>query len=719
MITILAEKPDVGKKIAAALDKITLKDGRTVAFSELKANEREIKAQQSADGYLRICFKGQDCCVTWGFGHLCELKQAKDYNAAYADWSKLPLPFTRGSYEVQLRQIPSAKDKSGYNDKVKKQFSVIKELFNKSECIINATDYDREGEVIFSYIYELAKCTKPVWRVCFASQTREGVCGAFEHLLKGADRKRVEEAGRMRGLADWLVGSNLTAAMTLRQDSPTVLSIGRVQTPTLNMLVERELAIRGFVREKYLVPEAVFTTDGGESYKGEYACRKRFTALCDVNAILSKMNGKKGVVKDVSKKRQLREVPQLYSLSALQMDANSKYGMTLKETLNAAQALYDGGYTTYPRTDSRFLTQDMEPVVNNVLDALCTLSEYALLIKGRTRRFEREKYFDDKMVESHFAIIPTGSIPTSLPKQQKDVYDLIARSLIRMLYRAAVIQSVKVSTEVEGELFCSTGSAIEDAGWMVVGGGAKESPLPELAMGETVTGKYAVAEKETEPPKRYTDKALLAAMMSAGKDLQDEELKKILADPSVSGIGTPATRDAIIETLITRGYIARDKKALRATDAGVSLIQSLPSDTIKSPEMTAKWEARLHDIEQGKDSSVQFLHDIETSLGVWCREIGGAAAEGAKESGAGLVCPTCGKSVVAMKWGWGCSGYREGCKFAVNRQIAGKHLTEAQVRRLIQKGDTGMLNGFRSKAGKPFSARLVLDEKQKVVFRFS
>ncbi len=369
MITILAEKPDVGNKIAAALDKITLASGKEVSFASLKANEKSVKQQQYKDGYLRIRYAGQDCFVTWGYGHICGLNEPEDYNPAFKFWQNRPQPFIPDPYQLKIKEGQE------------KHFDLIRRMFLKSDYIINATDFDREGEVIFSYIYEMTGSKAPVKRVCFASQTKEGICDSFADLKEWSEVKNVEAAGRMRGIADWLVGLNLTTTMTLHNHvKGSSLSLGRVQTPTLKMLVDRELAIRDFHPEKYWTLEATFKTGSNDSYSATHKT-KRFSDKASVDAILQRIAGKSGVITDIVEKKEEKNPPQLYSLSALQMDANAKYGMTLKQTLDAAQALYDGGYTTYPRTDSRYLTEDMVSTVNGVLDGLARKESYAALVE--------------------------------------------------------------------------------------------------------------------------------------------------------------------------------------------------------------------------------------------------------------------------------------------------------------------------------------------------
>jgi len=303
MITIVAEKPDVGNKIAAALDHIELEGGKTVEFKTLKANEKAVKAQQNKDGYFKITWQGQECFVTWAYGHLCELKQAADYNSQYKYWSRMPLPFIPGEYEIKLKSNP---DRS-WEKKLHKQADLVKDLMNRSDLVINATDCDREGEVIFAYIYQYAGCTKPVKRACFSSQTKEGLIEGFTTALKdGSEMKATETAGRMRGIADWVVGANITAAITLKSYGKGVISVGRVQTPTLAMIVDREKAIREFKSEPYWAIEGTFTAKSGESFKAKHS-REKITDKSEAEKIFEKVNGKPGTVTDIKKKAQKKE----------------------------------------------------------------------------------------------------------------------------------------------------------------------------------------------------------------------------------------------------------------------------------------------------------------------------------------------------------------------------------------------------------------------------
>lgn len=708
MITIYSEKPDVGKKIAAALDCITLSNGKQISFDRIKDNDKSIKAQQFKDGFLKITFECEETYVTWGYGHLCELQNAYDYNADYKNWRNLPMPFIPDEYKVKVK------------DGTKKQFNIVAKLFAKSRLIINATDYDREGELIFYYLMVAANCKKTFKRAHFASQTKDGIIEAFSHLKSADQVKPMTDAGRARSIADWVVGCNLTVATSLKYNNSGVLSIGRVQTPTLNLLVERELAIKNFTPEKYYTVEALFSTTSGEKYRGEHS-KKRFDSLAEAKAVIDKIRGKDGVVKDVSKKVITKEAPLLYSLSALQMAANSKYGFTLAETQNIAQELYEGGFTTYPRTDSQYLTEDMEPTINKTMDMLEKIPEYASFVSGKQRRYNKKRYFDNSKVTSHFAIIPTLTIPLNLTPNQQKIYDLIARSVIMMLYGPAKIERTSVITDVIGQEFVSSGSVLLDKGWMIVDNVSKDDVLPILTVGEKVSGTYEAKEKETEPPKHYTDKTLIAAMISAGKDLDDEELKKVM-NAGIKGIGTEATRAAIIEALIKRGYAERKKKSVVATEKGIALINILPLKEIKSAELTAMWESKLNDIAEGKGNFDKFIKDIELTTKEWCNKINTTdnkkSISSSESTESSILCPVCGKPIVKRNWGWGCSGYKDGCKFSISLTIAGKKLTDKQVETLIKERETHVIKGFKSKTGKEFEAMLVLNDENKIIFEF-
>ena len=699
MITVLAEKPDVGIKIAAALGGIKTADG-FISFEQLNTKKRQVQSE-SVKGYLETTFNGNPCTVTWGLGHLCELYQAQDYNPSYRNWRVLPIPFIPEQYKIK----PNSK-------KAITQLKLIKSLFAKSDYIINATDFDREGEVIFSYIYEYTKCKKPVKRVCYSSMTKNGFQKAFSHLLNGSDMKNTEAAGRMRSIADWVVGANLTAAMTVKHPGSGILSIGRVQTPTLRILVDRELEIRNFVPTPYYTISAVFTTCHKTSYRASHTTEK-FMTLDELQMEMTHLeqNRDKGIVLEIKKTIVKKWMPHLYNLSGLQMEANSKYNMTLKQTLDTAQSLYSKGLTTYPRTTSQYLPEDMGPSIVKVINILKQNPEYSDLIQDRPVPTHSKYWYDNSKVDSHFAIVPTGAVPKGLSAAEAKIYDLICRSVIRMLYGPAEIEETRVMTDVDGSLFKTVMSKILDPGWYAVDGRPKLTEPVELKEKERVIGEFQSIATETQPPKRYSDKTLLGAMISAGKFLDDKTLSSILDDPDVGGIGTSATRDSIIETLIQRKYIVREKKVFHATDKGIDLIRSFPVDVVKSPEMTAVWEKRLNGIASGTENADQFKSDIEKELTFWCDKVKEAPAGCIQsESKIELNCPICGTKLKKKSWGYACSG----CSFTLGT-IAGKKLTADQMEALLTKGKTGKISGFRSKAGKPFSAILIWNKEKKSI----
>lgn len=687
MVTIYAEKPSVAKTIVQSIG-----CGKT----------------ENKTGYILTQFKGEPCCVTWGVGHLCELKQAVDYNSDYKNWKNLPLPFVPASFETKIKT------------KVKEQAKIVENLFKKSDWIINAADADREGELIFYYLMQTLKCKTPFKRVILKSYEKSAVIDAFDNLLSFEDVKDITDAARARGVADFLVGSNLTVAMTLSCGTRDVLSIGRVQTPTLNILVQREKEIRAFSKTLYYEVSGNFVTEKDKAKYSGMLDGDRIFSKEEADKIAADTNGGLAEIIDIEKTVCDKSLPYLYNLSGLQMDANGVYGFSLDKTLKTAQSLYEKGLITYPRTDSVFLTKDMAGTVKGILEKLKSVPEYSSLISSTDiRNFGH--WFNDSKVKSHTAIIPTKSIPSSLSPDEKKIYDLVCRSVIYVTCNAAKIEKTTVKTQVNGYIFISKGSVVVDKQWLAVSLSAtKETFLPVLSKGEKSTAECVVETKETKPPKRYTDKTLVAAMNNAGKYIEDEEYKKILDSEAVQGIGTEATRAGILQTLIAREYVVREKKTLVPTEKGMFLIDAIPIDEIKSPIYTAQWERRLSLIADAKDNYDSFVSDIIKQMTLWCSRLTSSvkSVDYKKETSAGLSCPLCSKPLIKYKWGWGCSGYKNGCKFSVNAVIAGKKITDANVKALIKKKKTGKISGFKSKAGKPFTAALVMDKEGKISFSF-
>lgn len=733
MVAIYAEKFDVGVKLAATLGGFDY-NGTHVTMKNVEKLKEELEKNVKRKGLINTTFEGKNYCITWGQGHMCGLKQAKDYNEEYANWSKMPMPFFPDNYEIKIREgiDRETRKPTGEADPwTVRQLNIIQEAFDNCEYIINATDDDREGETIFAYVYEILNCRKEYKRIKMDSQTEDGLLTAFRNLISSDDVKNIEMAGRGRAIADWIVGANLSAAMSLKYGAAnSILSIGRVQTPVLNMLVERELAIQNFVSKPFWYAEAEFTTESGEKYTGKHSIAQ-IEDKAEAEKLFEKINGKPGVITEYIKSPTQKEVPYLYSLTTLSMDANNAYGFTAQETLDIAQSLYMAGYTTYPRTSSQHLTDDMHDTIDDVLDMLSEYSEeyksYIDMVPKDKRNYTK-RHFDTKKVESHFAIIPTEVKPEKMNDKQKKLYDLIAKSVIRIIFKPATGESTKITTTVEDEKFKTTGTVITDPQWLVVPGSSKSKDnfLPVVAENDTVSGEYKLKEGKTNPPTRYTDSTLIAAMSTAGKTItDDDELKKVLMEMNDGGIGRESTRPGIIETIVSRQYAERkgDKKTkyIVPTEKGMKLISILPLAEMKSAKLTAEWEMRLSKIEKGEDDLEQFVKDMEEQTSKWVKDVENAeAAEIVKaDNTTEYVCPKCGKPMKKYSWGWACSGYvkddENSCKFALSYTVAGVKLTDTDIADLLTKRKTKFIKGFKKKdSEETYGAFLIIDNENKL-----
>lgn len=706
MYVIYAEKPDVGTQIAAALDCIRLKNGKVVQFEDINANLGAIKHQRAEDGYFKIQHKGEEVIVTWGYGHLCELKEAVDYNKDYKNWRKLPVPFFPDKWEL--------KSKEGAN----KQLKIVKELFKKADYIICATDDDREGELLFAYVYEYLKVKTPYkYRVSTNITTKQGWIDTFNNLIDAKQMKNVELAGRARGIADAGIGWNMTVQLTLKANTREVFNTGRCLAAVENILVKRENAIQTFVPEDYYVIEAMFTKDG-INFKGELK-QGRLNSKQKAEELLQKINNANGVVTEVKKTTTEKEVPTLYSLPLLQTVANSQYKYTADMVLKAVQSMYEKGYVTYPRTDICYLKEDMKGTINNVLDALEKMPTYTSLLKGRKRIIvDEENFFNDKEVTGpHYAIIPTDNTPKNLTPIEEKIYDLIAKSVIRMIYPYAKIGKTEVIIDANGVEFKASGSSIEEKGWYEVSGTPSEKFIPSMSKNNSLTGNYSIVAKKTQPPKRYTDGTLLVAMKSAGKDIPDKELRKFMATSKIEGIGKPSTQAAIIERLISLKLCTRQKDNLVPTQKGMDLINLIPFEEIKSAELTAKWEQRLNNIENGTEDYDTFIKDVKALTTDWCNKIINMQGvnimsnSGNVEILEGVKCPVCGGDITKRSWGYGCSEYRSNnCKFSIPKELCKRKFSDAEAKKLITDQKIGPLQKFKGKYG-DFEAEVELVEE--------
>ncbi len=715
MRLIVAEKPSVGRDIARSL-----------------GTHRKQKGSLAGEGWT----------VTWALGHLAQLAPPDAYGERYKKWRLETLPVLPERFEVRV------------NAKTREQFGVVKKLMQDPSVteVVNACDAGREGELIFSYLYELSGCKKPVLRLWISSLTLEAIRAGFASLRDGRAMKPLEDAARSRGEADWIVGMNATRAYSTRFGSPgNVLSVGRVQTPTLKLLVDREAEIEAFQPEKFWTVYARFAREGatydGVWFKGKENRLKEKEAA---EEIAGKVRGGTGVVKKAEKKVASERPPLLYDLTELQRNANAKFGFTAERTLKAAQALYEERkLITYPRTSSRYLTKDVIPTLKKRVEAagaLPALSAFAESLLALPKLPISGRVVDDSKVTDHHAIVPTNKKAAGeLPPDEAKVYDLVARRFLAVFFPAARFENTTVVTEARGETFLSRGRVVLEAGWRAlypdgVGGKREKEPpvLPPVEVGqEWVVAKVAVKEGETKPPPRYSESALLGAMETAGRLVEDEELRQAMKD---SGLGTPATRAATIERLVGVGYLAREKKVLVPTEKGRALIGLLGESPIASPELTARWEERLAKMERGADGEARrlFVSDIKRFATALVEEVRnkegekvaapakaragrrtGSGSNGAATAGEPLgACPRCGAPVVETKKAYGCSAWKTGCKFAIWKTVSGKRVTAAQARQLLTKGRTGQLKGFKSKAGKPYSAALVLDGEHRVRLEF-
>lgn len=583
MICVLAEKPSVARDIARVLGANTPGKG---------------------------CLKGGGYVVTWAVGHLVTQVNPEEIDARWKTWRQDTLPMLPEN--IPLKVIAQSRD----------QFQCVKTILNapQVDSVICATDAGREGELIFRRIYQMAGCRKPFRRLWISSMTEEAIAEGFANLRDGADYDGLYASALCRSDADWLVGMNGSRAFTLRYDS--LLSVGRVQTPTLSILVKRALEIRNFVPENYWEVQADF---GG--YRGTWIDKDGKTRIPDektAKEIVSAVTGREGEVLEVSTERKRVPPPLLYDLTTLQREANARYGFTAQKTLNLAQALYEKHkLLTYPRTDSRYLSHDMRPKVQGILKGMPEPLR-ALVLSPDKAVDPGKRVYDDAKLTDHHAIIPTGRRPGTLTADEQKLYEMAARQLIAAFYPDMEYDAMSAVTGVGEHKFLSRGRAVIAQGWQAANPplrskpkkGEEEQALPQLQKGQRVPVKSAKAvAKKTTPPSPYTENTLLAAMENAGKFVENEELRRQMKE---RGLGTPATRAAIIERLIAVDYVRREKKALIPTDKGIRLIAVAP-EQLSSPETTGRWEKGLSDIAAGKMDPNRFMQSIRRYCAFLCQ----------------------------------------------------------------------------------------------------
>lgn len=678
-----------------------------------------IGANTAKDGYM----EGNGYWVTWTFGHLCTLKEPHDYQANWKYWSLGTLPIIPQKFGIKLIE----------NKGVEKQFEIIKKLVADCEMIINCGDAGQEGELIQRWVLHKAACQKPVKRLWISSLTEEAIKEGFANLKPHEQYQNLFLAGNARAIGDWLLGINATRLFTKKfGGGKSVLSIGRVQTPTLAMIVARQKEINAFQSADYW------------ELKTKY---REVVFAANIDRLSNKERAEKGLnylkehlfeITNFEIKEGKEKNPRLFDLTALQVEANKKMGFSAEQTLKLVQQLYEKKHVTYPRVDTTYLPDDLYP---KIIGILSSLTFYASLITPLLSAPlpKSTSVFDNAKVTDHHAIIPTDVLPpTSLSREEKLIYDLVARRFIAVFYPECKVSNTTVEGKVGEVPFKATGKQILEEGWREVYAKDKkevdedkkekeeEQVIPEFTIGEKGEHQPFIHQGKTSPPKHFTEASLLRAMETAGKQVEDEELREMLKN---NGIGRPSTRANIIETLFKRKYIERKRKNIIATQTGIELIDTIEDELLKSPELTGEWELKLRNIEKGTFSAEQFKKELIQM--VWSltqqvvtgqnkviaiQEKNDTAKNETKLSTSDLQwneisCPKC-KSHPLIKGNTaiGCSHFKE-CGFKVPFEIFGKKITEKQLMDLLTKGKTNMLKGFKSHPEQWTEGVLTLDDQ--------
>lgn len=680
MKVCIAEKPSVAKDIAEVLG-----------------------AKDRKDGY----YEGNGYQVTWTFGHFCTLKEPHDYYDQWKAWRLNDLPMIPPNFGIKLI------DNSG----VQKQFKTIESLVNNAEEVINCGDAGQEGELIQRWVLLKAKCKAPVKRLWISSLTEQAIREGFNALKESEKYNNLYAAGSARAIGDWLLGMNATRLFTKKfGQGKVVLSIGRVQTPTLAMIVQRQKEINAFVSEEYWELKTIYR-------ETEFtATIERIKNLDKAQKGLVYLEQHPFVVTDFEKKEAKEGNPRLFDLTALQVEANKKFGYSAEDTLKYIQNLYEKKFTTYPRVDTTYLSEDLYPKMEGVLRSMQYYS--ALTAPLLTQPIPKSKaVFDDKKVTDHHAIIPTDILPTGLTVEEKRVYDLVAKRFIAVFYPECKVANTTVLGLVGQVEFKATGKQILEPGWKAVYANDKsaekekddeEKIMPLFEAGETGPHEPRVHHGKTSPPKAYTEATLLRAMETAGKQVDDEELREMLKD---NGIGRPSTRANIIETLFRRNYIERKKKNIMATQTGMDLIDTIQNELLKSPELTGNWERKLRLIEKGeyqletfKQELIQMVIDLtkEVKTNTFQKSIAivtepETKAEKPKKEAKpkeeinieSLTCPKCKSALLKKgKTAYGCANFGN-CGFKIPFEILGKKLTDKHIVDLLSKGQTAKIKGLQ------------------------
>ncbi|WP_178988473.1 type IA DNA topoisomerase [Winogradskyella schleiferi] len=675
MKVCIAEKPSVAREIASVLGATTKRDGY---------------------------YEGNGYAVTYTFGHLCTLFEPADYKPYWKSWDLNNLPMLPEKFEVKVAN----------NDGIKKQFKIVKSLFDKADVVINCGDAGQEGELIQRWVINKANYKGEVQRLWISSLTTEAIKEGFNNLKPSKNYDNLYYAGFSRSIGDWLLGINATRLYTVKHGGyKQVLSVGRVQTPTLAMLVNRFKDIENFVPQPYwelqtLYRDTLFSYEEG-----------RFLKMEDGEILANKVKEHEFEIVSITKKKGTEYAPKLFDLTGLQVYCNTKFGFSADDTLKIAQKLYEKKAVTYPRVDTTFLPNDVYPKVKGILSKLTDYSNLTAYILNKKIK-KSSRVFNDKKVTDHHAIIPTG-MQTHLQYNEQQVYDIIVKRFIAVFYDDCKVSNTTVIGKAADVNFKTTGKEILSKGWRVVFESEKSNKkedalLPTFVKGEKGTHEPSFLEKQTKPPKQYTEASLLRAMETAGKQVEDDELRDLMKE---NGIGRPSTRANIIETLFRRKYIKRNKKQILPTVTGIQLIDTIQNELLKSAELTGSWEKQLKDIEKGEFSASAFIKGMKRMVDALVYEVRsekvqtrisavnnkpvGKSKSKSKtktksEALVGSSCPKCKTgSLLKGNSAYGCSLYGKSCDFTLPFSFADKKISEKQYIRLLTKGSTVNLKGFK------------------------
>lgn len=671
-----------------------------------------LKADRKRDGY----FEGDGVCVTWTFGHLCTLKEPHDYTPDWKSWRIDTLPMVPPRFGIKL--IP---EKS-----IEHQFDVIRQLIHNADEVINCGDAGQEGELIQRWVMQKAEIKCPVRRLWISSLTSEAIREGFKNLQPQSEYDNLYAAGLSRAIGDWLLGMNATRLYTLRYGGyGTTLSVGRVQTPTLALIVERQRQIDNFKPEDFWELKTTYRDIAFAARQG------RFTSIDKANEALEQIKGKPFTVTDVTKKKGRESAPRLFDLTSLQVECNRLWGWTADDTLKLIQSLYEKKTTTYPRVDTTYLPSDLYPKIPEIMQRMTPYASLtAPVLAGKI--VKSKKVFDDAKITDHHAIIPTGEPPTSLVGDERRMYHLIARRFIAVFYPDCIFDTTTVTGMVDKVEFRATGKVIVDRGWRVIYDGDTAATkddkaddadndnrvLPDFTVGESGPHTPSLVKKTTTPPKPYTEGTLLRAMESAGKTVDDEELREAMKE---NGIGRPSTRSAIIETLFKRRYLRRERKNILPTDAGIQLVDTIRTDLLKSAKLTGLWENKLRRIERGAFSATEFIDEIKQMVlevvstvvndrtprlikavepekptktaksakttKPRTRKTSAKKTAAAPASLSDIVCPACGKGhLIRGHSAVGCTAYKDGCRFVIPfAELGSAEPSPADVVKFLEK----------------------------------